>query len=57
MFSVIDPKGYRPKINGKSHSFSVAEQQEMIAMQYETKVWPALTLVPAEPHERPEVSQ
>ena len=51
MFSVIDPKGERPKIQGKSHTFTVDQQQEMLVNEYETKVWPALTLVPAEPHE------
>lgn len=51
MFSVIDPKGDRPKIQGKSHSFSVAEQQHILASVYEIKVWPALPVVPAEPDE------
>ena len=51
MFSVIDPKGDRPKIQGKSHSFSVAEQQQILVGEYEIRVWPALAVVSAEPDE------
>ena len=51
MFSVIDPKGDRPKIQGKSHSFSLAEQQQILVSEYEMKVWPALAVVSTEPDE------
>ena len=56
MFSMIDPKGERPKIQGKSHSFSIGEQQQILASEYETKVWPALTVVSAERDELLEVT-
>lgn len=49
MFSMIDPKGYRPKVQGKSHSFNLAEQHQILGAAYETRLWPAIKLVPAEP--------
>lgn len=52
MFSMIDPKGHPPKVHGKSHRFTVADQQSLLAAEFDTKVWPALALVPAEPHEK-----
>ena len=48
MFSVIDPKGSPPKIRSKSHSFSFADQHSMLLAEFESKVWPALTLVPVD---------
>jgi hypothetical protein len=52
VFSMIDPKGHPPKVHGKSHCFTVADQQSMLAAEFETKVWPALTLVLADPVEK-----
>ena len=52
MFSMIDPKGHPPKVHGKSHSFTVADQQSMFSAEFETKVWPALAVVPPDPAEK-----
>jgi len=40
--SMIDPKGARPKILGKSKAFELIERDRKLRQQLETKVWPAL---------------
>jgi hypothetical protein len=44
MMSMIDPKGSRPKVHGKSHSLTIDEQRKMLAAEYDTTVWPARPL-------------
>ncbi len=48
--SMIDPKGSRPKVLGKSKAFDLTEQHRMFAEEFETKVWPALALPLIESH-------
>lgn len=40
--SMIDPKGARPKILGKSKAFEIIERDRRLRHELETKVWPAL---------------
>jgi hypothetical protein len=42
--SMIDPKGARPKIHGKSKAFELIERDRRLRHELETKVWPALPL-------------
>jgi hypothetical protein len=40
--SMIDPKGARPKILGKSKAFELIERDRRLRHELERKVWPAL---------------
>lgn len=40
--SMIDPKGARPKILGKSKAFELIERDRRLRQEVEMKVWPAL---------------
>ena len=40
--SMIDPKGVRPKILGKSKAFELIERDRRLRHELETKVWPVL---------------
>jgi hypothetical protein len=43
--SMIDPKGARPKILGKSRVFELIERDRRLRQELEMKVWPALPTV------------
>ena len=40
--SMIDPKGARPKIHGKSKAYEIIQRDIRLRGELETKVWPAL---------------
>jgi hypothetical protein len=40
--SMIDPKGARPKVLGKSKAFELIERDRRLRRELEMKVWPAL---------------
>jgi hypothetical protein len=39
---MIDPKGARPKIHGKSKAYEIIQRDIRLRREFETKVWPAL---------------
>jgi hypothetical protein len=40
--SMVDPKGARPKIHGKSKVYELIERDRRLRQELEMKVWPAL---------------
>ena len=40
--SMVDPKGARPKILGKSKVYEIIERDRRLRLELQTKMWPAL---------------